>query len=68
VLEYYETVARVIGWHGTFTFDPSKPAGMRRKVVDVSRQSQWGWKPTTSLESGIRQTYDFFLRNHANER
>lgn len=65
VLEYYETVASVIGWSGTFTFDLSKPAGMQRKLVDVSRQTTWGFRPSTSLEDGIRQTYEFFLRNNA---
>lgn len=61
VLEYYQAVASVMGWQGSFTFDPGKPAGMRRKVVDVSRQTRWGWAPSTSLESGIRLTYDHFL-------
>lgn len=65
VLEYYEAVAAVVGWRGSFTFDLSKPAGMRRKIVDVTRQTTWGWSPTTTLEVGIRATYDFYLRNYA---
>lgn len=63
VLEYYRAVAQVIGWHGQFTFDLAKPAGMRRKVVDVSRQVAWGWRPSTSLDAGIKATYDFYLRD-----
>lgn len=61
VLQYYMLVARVLGWKGEFTFDVTKPAGMRRKVVDVSRQKKWGWLPSTSLEDGIRKTYESFL-------
>jgi len=61
VLEYYRTVADVIGWQGKFTFDHSKPAGMRRKVVDISRQTAWGWQASTPLADGMRSAYQFFL-------
>ena len=65
VLDYYRAVADVIGWQGEFTFDLSKPAGMRRKVVDVSRQSTWGWQASTPLADGMRSAYQFFLeRDH----
>ena len=63
VLEYYQAVAAVIGWKGAFTFDLSKPAGMRRKVVDVTRQTAWGWSASTPLAHGVRSAYDFFLRH-----
>jgi GDP-L-fucose synthase len=62
VLEYYQAVADVIGWRGEFTFNLAKPAGMRRKLVDVSRQKAWGWQPATSLADGLAATYDFFTR------
>ena len=65
VLEYYQAVASSIGWNGEFTFDLSKPVGMRRKMVDVSRQNSWGFKPKTSLETGIQKTYEHFIRNNA---
>lgn len=64
VLDYYQAVAAVIGWQGTFTFDLGKPAGMRRKLVDTSRQRAWGFQASTPLEAGIRATYDHFLQGH----
>lgn len=62
VLDYYRAVAAVVGWKGTFTFDTSKPAGMRRKLLDVSLLSSWGWSAPTTLDDGIRMTYEYFLR------
>lgn len=59
--DYYETVARVIGWQGSFTHDLSKPTGMARKLSDTSRQTAWGWQPQTSLEDGITKTYQYYL-------
>lgn len=59
--DYYETAASVIGWNGTFSHDLTKPVGMRQKLVSIDRQTSWGWKPKTSLQDGIRQTYDYYL-------
>lgn len=59
--EYYAAVARVIGWEGNFVHDTTKPVGMKQKLVDVSRQRGWGWMPSTSLQSGIYKTYQFYL-------
>lgn len=61
ILEYYEVAREVIGWEGGFSFDLSRPTGMRRKVVDVSRQTAWGWRPRITLEEGIARTYQSFL-------
>lgn len=60
VNEYYEAVARVVGWSGKFTHDLSRPTGMRRKLVDVSRQQAFGWKPSFTLEQGLAETYAFY--------
>lgn len=61
ILEYYEAARRVLGWEGDFTFDLSRPTGMKRKVVDVSLQTSWGWCPQISLDDGIARTYQAFL-------
>lgn len=61
--EYYETAARVIGWVGEFAHDLSKPVGMRQKLVDTQNQTAWGWTAQTSLEAGMRATYDFYLEH-----
>jgi len=63
--DYYAAVADAIGWSGQFVHDVSKPAGMKRKLVDVSRQTVLGWKPRTSLREGIAQTYYFYLKEAA---
>ncbi|WP_176250793.1 GDP-L-fucose synthase [Sulfitobacter sp. HGT1] len=59
--DFYATVARVIGWQGSFSHDLSKPTGMARKLSDTSRQTAWGWQPQTSLEDGITKTYQYYL-------
>jgi GDP-L-fucose synthase len=63
VNDYYKAVAEVVGYTGTFTYDVSKPVGMKQKVVDVSRLTSWGWKSQTSLHDGLAKTYDFYLNN-----
>jgi GDP-L-fucose synthase len=59
--EYYKTIAEVLGWNGVFTHDLSKPVGMMRKLSDTSLQSNWGWKPKTSLKNGLTKTYQYYL-------
>ncbi|KGF67629.1 nodulation protein NolK [Hoeflea sp. BAL378] len=58
--DYYAAVARVIGWHGTFTHDLSKPVGMKQKLVSVELQRQFGWMPSTPLDDAIARTYAHF--------
>lgn len=60
--EYYEAVAKVVGWHGEFVHDLSKPVGMKQKLVSIDRQKKWGWSATTSLEEGISKAYDYYLK------
>lgn len=59
--DYYAAAAEVVGWTGQFIHDLSRPVGMRRKLSDVRRLSEWGWQAPTSLHEGLRQTYDFYL-------
>lgn len=61
ITEYYEMIAEVIGWHGDFTYDLSQPGGMKRKLLDVSRQVKFGWEPTTSLRAALEKTYQYYL-------
>ncbi len=61
--EYYEVVARVVGWNGQFTHDHTRPVGMKQKLVSVQRQKSWGWQAATSLEDGISKSYDFYLKS-----
>ncbi len=58
ILELAESIARVAGWKGTFTFDQSKPDGMPRKVMDVSRLQRLGLERANSIrrrdQAGLR--------------
>jgi GDP-L-fucose synthase len=55
-----ETIAGVTGYQGALRFDPSKPDGPPRKLLDVSRLSALGWRAGIGLEDGLRQTYAWF--------
>jgi len=57
IRELAEIVAKVLGFNGEFVFDPSKPDGTPRKLLDVTRIHSLGWHHTTSLETGIAQTW-----------
>jgi len=59
--EFYEVVARVVGYKGDFRHDHYKPEGMNQKLVDVTLVRELGWCAPTSLEEGVRTTYEFFL-------
>ena len=65
IKEYYQAIAEVIGFTGDFTYDLSKPEGMKRKLCSIQKQSQLGWKPKHSLKEGLEKTYQFYLKNHA---
>ncbi len=54
-----ELVCRVIGFEGQLEFDTTKPDGTPRKLLDVSRIHAVGWRAGTSLEEGIRRTYEW---------
>ena len=58
--EYYQVIAKVIGYQGTFTHDLSKPMGMKKKMIDNTQLTAFGWQPKTSLEDGIKQTLEYF--------
>ncbi len=56
-------VARVVGYTGRIEWDPTKPDGTPRKLLDVSKLERLGWHYTTELEDGIRLTYRDFLQS-----
>jgi len=65
IRELAETVGRVIGFKGELKFDPSKPDGTPRKLLDVSRLNGIGWKAKIGLEEGIQATYRWYLEHVA---
>jgi GDP-L-fucose synthase len=58
IRELASLICRVLDYDGAITFDASKADGTPRKVLDVSRIHQMGWRARTSLENGIRRTYE----------
>ena len=58
------TVADVVGYDASITWDAGKPDGTPRKLLDVSRLLALGWKPRIDLRHGIASTYQWFLENH----
>lgn len=62
--EYYQAVADVIGYRGNFVHNLDKPVGMARKLVDTQKQSSWGWSATTTLNEGIKKSYEFYLKEY----
>jgi GDP-L-fucose synthase len=65
IRELAETIMRVVGVRGRLRFDPSKPDGTPRKLLDSSLLSSMGWQPRIGLEDGLRKTYDWYLKNVA---
>lgn len=58
--EYYNIIAKVIGYKGKFVHDLSKPVGMKQKLIDDTKLKAFGWHYKTSLEEGILKTYDYY--------
>ncbi|MGH8209010.1 MAG: GDP-L-fucose synthase [Steroidobacteraceae bacterium] len=65
IAELAETLRRVVGFTGDLRFDPTKPDGSPRKLLDTTRLTALGWSPRIPLEEGIRSTYEWFLNNRA---
>jgi len=63
IRELAETMKQVVGFDGELAFDTSKPDGTPRKLMDVSRLKALGWEASISLESGLQQTYEWYLEN-----
>jgi nucleoside-diphosphate-sugar epimerase len=62
-----ELVAEVTGFTGEIVFDPSKPDGAMRKLMDSTRLKAMGWQPSIMLTEGVRETYQWFLANLASQ-
>jgi GDP-L-fucose synthase len=63
IRELATLVAKVLGFNGQLVFDTTKPDGTPRKLMDVTRLHGLGWHHTTSLEQGVRVTWEA-VRGH----
>ena len=68
IRELAEFIADVVGWSGAFRFDTSMPDGMPRKLLDVSRLAELGWRAHIGLREGIEQTYRWFVEHYVEAR
>lgn len=65
IRELAELICEVIGFEGGLRFDASNPDGTPRKLLDLTKLTSLGWRPTIPLREGIARTYEWFLQNHA---
>jgi len=63
-----EIIKNIVDFKGDIIFDSSKPDGTPRKLLDVTIANKIGWQATTSLENGIRQTFEWYLENNLKNR
>jgi GDP-L-fucose synthase len=68
IRELAELIAEIVGYEGVLVQDPSKPDGTPKKLLDVSRLSELGWKADTELRDGIAKTYEWYLEHLATVR
>lgn len=57
------TIAEIVGYHGDIEFDQTKPDGVYRKVLDVTKAASMGWTAKIGLVDGLKRTYDWYVNN-----
>lgn len=65
IAEIAQAIKEAVGFQGELVFDASKPDGMPRKVLDISKLRALGWEPATPLLEAITETYRGYLNQHA---
>jgi GDP-L-fucose synthase len=68
IAELAYLIRDVVGYTGTVSFDPSKPDGTPRKLLDVSKAKSLGWTASITLREGVESTYRWFLQHHSELR
>ena len=63
--EYYQEVAKIVGYQGEFVHDLSKPTGMQQKLVDVTKMKDLGWTAPHGLVDGLTECYEYFLETES---
>ena len=62
ILDVAQTVREVVGFCGKIVFNTKMPDGTKRKLLDVSKIENLGWKHTITLKDGLKETYEWFLK------
>ena len=58
--ELADIIKDTVGFEGEVKWDTDKPNGMMKKLLDISKLENLGWKPKTSLENGLQTTYEYY--------
>lgn len=66
IKELAETIQKITGHQGAIIWDATKPDGTPRKLMDISKMHDLGWKHKVDLEEGIQMTYNWFVENVEN--
>ncbi|MBL9177251.1 MAG: hypothetical protein JNM65_04250, partial [Verrucomicrobiaceae bacterium] len=61
-------IREIVGYQGEIQWDTAQPDGNPRRLLDVSRMDNLGWKAATGFREGVEQTYRWFLANRATAR
>jgi GDP-L-fucose synthase len=61
IRELAELIQEIVGFHGNILWDTSKPDGTPRRLLDISKIQELGWRPTIALEEGVKTTYEWYL-------
>jgi GDP-L-fucose synthase len=64
IREMAEAIKKVVGYKGNLTFDTTKPDGAPRKLIDVTRLEDMGWKYGVNLDEGLNKTYKWYLNKY----
>ena len=63
IKDFAQLIKKIVGFRGKIIFDKTKPDGVHKKVLNTEKVNKLGWKPETSLESGLRKYYKWYLEN-----
>jgi GDP-L-fucose synthase len=65
--DYYEEIANLLGFAGSFKYDLTKPVGMRQKLTNIDKLSKLGWEAPSSLSEGLSRTIRHYRKDVVNE-
>lgn len=64
IADIAETLACIIGYEGEFVYDSSKPDGVQKRLLDISKLRALNWQPKIDFQQGVKSLYDWYLSNN----
>ena len=64
ILTYAKKIMKIMNYVVPIKFDKSKQNGMKRKLLDVSLAKKYGWQSSTSIEEGVKKSYNHLVKNN----